>query len=125
MFDDKQVGALQSVRANDDYSPEPVSGIGDIHVQEHVPTVARHSISVSQMVLKKKSLREVGIAVENGDGAMQGLVFDIVHFDKDTGEILRKYVGCTFASGDIEVSKHAIVMSSAQFLALDATGTGI
>lgn len=122
-FDGKQIGLVQSVRMNDDYSPEAASGIGDIHVQEYVPTIARHSLSVSTMVLNVGALREAGIAMENGDAVLQGLVFDIVAYDKDTGEALRKYVGCSYASGDVEISKHSIVMNSVQLYALDVGGT--
>lgn len=125
MFDGKQVGLCQSVRASDDYSPEPASGIGDIHVQEYVPTMARHSLSVQAMVLRTGSLRQAGIAFENGDDALKGLVFDIIKIDKDTGEVLRKYVGCSYASGDTDVRAHAIVMNSATFNALDVTGKGL
>lgn len=124
-FDGKKIGLIQNVRLNDDYSPEPASGVGDIHVQEYVPGMARHSISVSAMVLNTGSMRQAGIAAENGDAMLQGLVFDIVVQSKDDGSILRKYVGCSYASGDSEVSKHAIVMNSAQFNCLDVVGTGI
>ena len=92
-LDGKQVGTMRSVRMNDDYSPEPVTGIGDIHVVEYVPTVARHSLSASYVVLNKGALRDAGIAIENGDGALQGVVFDIVTLSKDDGEVLRKYTG--------------------------------
>lgn len=123
-LDGIQVGLIQSVRLNDDYSPEPASGIGDIHVQEHVPTMARHNVQVTTMVLNSGSLRQAGVASVNGDDVLNGLVFDIVVQDKDTGEVLRKYVGCSYASGDMEVSKHAIVMANGQFLALDVVGQG-
>lgn len=122
-LDGKDVGLIQSVRMSDDYAPDAASGIGDIHVQEHVPTMARHSLSVSTMVLKRKSMRAQGLSTENGDGALLGLVFDIECYDKDTGELLKKYMGCTFASGDLEISKHAIVMASGTFMALDTSGT--
>lgn len=124
VFDGKQIGLLQSVRMNDDYSPEPASGIGDIHVQEYVPTMARHSLSVSAMLLKKGAMLEAGIAMENGDAVLEGLVFDIEVYAKDDATLLRKYVGCSYASGDLEVSKHAIVMQSGTFNALDVSGTG-
>lgn len=123
VFDGKQIGLLQSVRANDDYSPEPASGIGDIHVQEYVPTMARHTLSVSAMLLNRGAMLEAGIAMENGDAVLQGLVFDFEVYSKDDGTLLRKYIGCSYASGDLEVSKHAIVMQSGQFNALDVTGT--
>lgn len=123
VFDGKQIGLVQSVRMNDDYSPEPASGIGDIHVQEYVPTMARHSLSVSAMLLNRGAMMEAGIVMENGDAVLQGLVFDMEVYSKDDGTLLRKYVGVSYASGDLEVSKHAIVMQSGQFYALDVTGT--
>lgn len=121
-FGGLQIGLLQNVRFTDDYGPEPASGVGDIHAQEYVPTMARHSISVQAMVLNKGALLSAGIAAENGDAMLQGLVFDIEVFSKDDGSLLRKAIGCSYASGDIEISKHAIVMQSAQFNVLDVAG---
>lgn len=123
-FDGQQVGLVQSVRMSDDYGPEPASGIGDIHVQEYVPTLARHVLNVSNMVLKKGALRAAGLTPENGDAILRGIVFDILSQDKDTGQVLRKYIGCSYASGDMDITKHAIVMSSAVFNALDVSGSG-
>jgi len=122
-FGGVQVGLIQSVRLNDDYSPEPASGVGDIHVQEYVPTMARHSISVQVMALNAGALLASGAAAENGDAMLQGLVFDFEVYSKTDGTLLRKYVGCSYASGDVEVSKHAIVMQSGHFNALDVQGT--
>ena len=124
-LDGQQVGLIQNVRMSDDYGPEPASGVGDIHVVEYVPSMARHTISVQTMVLNRKSLRKAGVAMLNGDAVLRGLVFDITSFDKDTGEILRKYTGCSYASGEVDVSKHSIVMGSGQFNALDVTGDGL
>lgn len=124
-FDGKQIGLVQSVRMSDDYGPEPASGIGDIHVQEYVPTMARHSLSVSSMVLFRGAMREAGLATINGDDALEGKVFDIVTMSKDDGAVLRKYTGCSYASGDIDISKHAIIVSNAMFNALDVSGEGL
>ena len=124
VFDGKQIGLMQSVSMNDDYAPEPASGIGDIHVTEYVPTMARHSLNVSSMVLNKGNMRAAGIAVENGDDILRGLVFDIEVLSKDDGALLRKYTGCSYASGSLDVQKHAIVMANGMFNALDVTGTG-
>ena len=123
VFDGKQLGMVKSVRANDDYSPEPASGIGDIHVQEYVPSMARHSLSVQQLVLIKGAMLEAGIAAENGDAMLRGLVFDLEVYDKDSGKLLRKYTGVSYASGDIDINAHQIVVTSGQFNALDVTGT--
>lgn len=124
-FDGKQIGLIQSVRMSDDYGLEPASGIGDIHVQEHVPSMARHTINVSSMVLITGQMRDAGVTMENGDAVLEGLVFDIVTESKDDGTLLRKYTGCSYAQGDVEVSKHAIVVSNAVFMALDVTGKGV
>jgi len=123
LFDGKEVGLLQSVRSSDDYGLDPVSGIGDIHVAEYVPTVARHTISVQTMVLYKRNMRQAGLSVENGDDALKGNVFDIVQMDKD-GEVLRKYTGCSFASGDLSIDAHKVISASCQFNALDVSGRG-
>lgn len=124
LFDGRQIGMVRSVRASDDYSPDPASGIGDIHVQEWVPTMARHTLSVSNMVLIKDNMQAAGIAPENGDAVLQGLVFDLEVYSKDDGKLLRKYVGVSYASGDIDIQAHQIVVSSGTFNALDVTGTG-
>lgn len=124
-FDGKQVGLVQSVRMSDDYGPEPASGIGDIHVAEYVPTMARHTLSVSSMILFTGAMRDAGVTTMDGDDALEGKVFDIVAKSKDDGEELRKYTGCSYASGDVEVQKHAILVSNAQFNALNVSGPGL
>lgn len=120
----QRVGVLQSVRMNDDYSPEPASGIGDIHVVEWVPGMARHTINVNAMVLFKGSLMKLGLIPDNANAVLLGTVFDIESFSKDTGELIRKYMGCSYASGDFEITKHAIVMQTAVFNCLDTTSIG-
>jgi dipeptide/tripeptide permease len=59
-----------------------------------------------------------------GFGMLLGLVFDIVVASKDSGAILRAYRGCSYASGSMEVQKHAILMQQGVFNALDVSGTG-
>ncbi|NCA72070.1 MAG: hypothetical protein EOM91_18725 [Sphingobacteriia bacterium] len=122
VMDGKQIGLVQDIRFSDDYGPEPASGCGDIAVQEYVPTMARHSIQVSQMILITDSMRSLGISLENGDDALKGMVFDIEVVDKETGEVLRKAIDCSFAQGDIDVRKHAILMASGTFNALNVVG---
>ena len=126
-FDGKVVGLLQNVRMSDSYDHQPASGVGDIHVQEYVPSMARHEITAETMVLFTKNLRDSGIAMENGDVVLQGLVFDIVIYGRDpkNSGVLRKYTKCSYTSGDVSMQKHAILVANAQFLALDVTGTRI
>jgi len=125
-IDDQFVGLLQNVRFNDDYSPEAISGVGDIHVQEHAPTMARHTAGVSSMVLRKKNMVALGIYPENGDEMLKGLIFDIEVFDNTVGAtptLLRKIIGCTFSGGSIEVAKHTVFVSDANFMGIDVSGT--
>lgn len=126
-FDGKVIGLLQNLRASDEYGLEPASGVGDVHVQEYVPSMARHQISASTMVLFSNNLRDAGIAAENGDDVLKGNVFDIVVYGKDPNNsgMMRKYTKCSYSSGDIEIQKHAIVVANAQFVALDVTGSKI
>lgn len=121
-IDGRVVGLLQSVRASDSYGLEDASGIGDIHVIEHVPSKAVHTLSVSAMALMRGNLRDAGFLPENGDAVLQGLVFDIVEYSKDTGEALVKYESCSYDSGDLSVDAHRIVMQSGQLKALDRKG---
>lgn len=124
-LDGAQIGMIQNIRASDEYGHEPASGVGDAHVQEYVPGMARHTVSVSSMTVVAGSLRQLGIAAVNADDVLQGNVFDICVYDKVSGNLLRKYVGCTYVSGDVEISKHAMVVTNAQFMALDVTGASI
>lgn len=119
VFDGKQIGMIQSVRPSDSMGLEAASGIGDIHAQEHVPTMATHAISVSAMVLIKNAMSDAGITIGTGDEALKGQVFDFEVFDKDSGALMYKYVGCSYDSGDMDISAHRIVTQSAQFKALD------
>jgi hypothetical protein len=122
-FDGNTVGLLQNIRMSDDYGLQEASGIGDIHVIEWVPGMARHQVSAETMVLFNGALRDQGLTPENGDAVLEGAVFDICVMSKDDGSVLRKIVSCSFASGDTTVTKHAIITSNCQFNALDVSGT--
>lgn len=124
-FDNKVIGLIQSVRASDDYGLEPASGIGDMHAAEYVPGMARHTISVQAMVLKRDNLRKAGIFEENGDGVLRGRVFDIVTYDKDTNRPIRRYEKCSYASGEVDINKHQIIMQSGTFMAIDVKGVDL
>lgn len=126
-FDGQKIGLLQSVRLNDEYGHEPASGIGDAHVQEYVPGMARHQISAATMILFESNMRDAGIAMENADEVLRGLVFDIAIFGKDpkNSGLLRKYTRCSFTGGDTEIVKHGILSSNVTFVALDVVGKKI
>ena len=119
-----KIGLVQSVEASDNYGLDPASGVGDIHVVEHVPTRAIHNISVRQMVLMKTNMRKAGISLENGTAVLQGIVFNLVYYSLDSGAVLRQYLSCSYDSGSVSVEAHRITMASGQFKALDVQGLG-
>lgn len=122
LLDGQEVGLCQNVRISDSYGHEPLSGIGSIMVSEHAPTLARHTVSVSYMALRATSLYKLGIVPENGEQVLQGNVFDIEIFDKATNEVLRKALTCSYDSGDISVSRNAIIGTDMTFMATDVAG---
>jgi hypothetical protein len=125
LFGGVPVGLIQSVRWADDYGLEDASGIGDIHVIEHVPAKAVHTLNVSNMCLFVGNLRDQGIATLNGAQAMLGLVLDIVAYSLDSGLPLRAAKSCSYASGSIAVEAHRIVMQEGVFKALNMTGSNL
>jgi len=120
-IDGKTVGVVQSVSCNDDYALEPLSGIGDPKAQEYVPGMARHTVRVQEATINSNSMRKAGVAPVNSAKALEGLVFDIAIKDTD-GIVLKKYLNCSYGSGDVEVRKHTTVMTNATFMALDVSG---
>ena len=122
-IDGKKVGMIQSLRASDDYGMQEVSQIGDIHVKEWVPSIARHTLTAAVVQLSTESLEAMNIAPKNGDDVMLGLVFDIIATKAAApNTVLFTYKSCSFAAGDIEITKHQIVARNATIMALDRSG---
>jgi hypothetical protein len=131
VLDNVIVGLCQSARLSDSYALEDASGIGDIHVIEHCPTKAVHSVAVTNMCLFAQSLRGLGGGgyTIDGNDALRGMVFDLVVNAKASGGIgpsgaMRAYIGCSYDSGDVEINAHRITVASGQLKALDVSGTG-
>ena len=119
-FDGQVIGVCKSIDMRDEMGLEPVSGIGSINVVEYVPTLARYTLSVEEIIMDSNSLRSLGLIAENGADALLGKIFDIESTD-DTGAG-RKYMGCSYASGSISIRGNAILVSNATFNATDASG---
>lgn len=119
-FDGKNLGVCKSVDMRDDYGVEPVSGIGSINVIEHVPTLARHTLTVEEVTMDANSMLSLGLASENGDIMLEGKVFDITATDGKG--LMRKYIGCSYASGSVSIRGNAVVVSNATFNALTVSG---
>jgi hypothetical protein len=119
-----KVDLVQNMRCTDDYGPEPVSGVGDIHVREYPPTMARHSVAISRFALRKDTAVGLGIINENGDAALinSGKLFEIEVFSKLTGKLIKKYMGSYNGSSDATFTAHRAVVSDANFVCTDTMG---
>lgn len=122
-LDSKILGTIRSARFQDDYAPDPLVGIGDIEVQEYVPTVARHSITVEYAVMQNETMWSLGLTPENAADRLRGEEITIEVHDK-AGSGVRKYEKCSFASGSFSVQANQIVMSDATFNARTVSGKG-
>jgi hypothetical protein len=124
-IDGVECALLQNISGSDDYGHEPASGIGDIHVKEYVPALARHNISIDRLILRKADLMAKGIVFENGDAALVGKTFDIEVFSKSptAPRLLRKFINCVNTGGRVSVAAHRILVSDATFVGTDASGT--
>lgn len=120
-FDDLKVPLVQTVSGDDAYNHEPASGVGDIHVQENVPTRAMHTITVDAMLFKKSDLIARGIIYENGDAALQGKTFSITIQSKK-GRVMKAWDDCKCDRARVTVRAHAVLVQDATFLALDTSG---
>lgn len=120
-IDGAEVKLLTDFTQSDNYALESVSGIGDIHVLQHAPTVARHEVRFSGYVKKPETLMSSGVIPENGDIALVGRTFTIEVFDKD-GPLLRRYEDCMCNNGEARMQRHGLLMKDAVFYAIDAKG---
>lgn len=112
---------LSNVRGTDNYALERVSGIGDIHVREHVPTVAQHEFTLSGYMVKDEQSISSGIIPENGDAALLGRTFTVEMFDKD-GPLLRRYEQAMCNNADASMAAHRLLMKDTTFYATDVVG---
>jgi|SRR5215813_5783008 len=122
LIDGQEFTLLSDIRASDDYGLQEVSGIGDIHVKEYPPSLARHEFTLNGYVTKPEPSWSDGIIPENGDAALTEKVFTIEIFDKK-GPLLRKYLNASCNRGEASLAAHRLIMKNAQFFALDAVGT--
>lgn len=121
MVDGVQLNLVGRFEATDDYALEAVSGIGDIHVIEHVPTIALHRFTLNGYVEKTEKTISMGIIPENGDVALRGKTFHIEIFDTE-GPLLRKYEDAMCNNGSSSADAHRLYMKGATFHALDTAG---
>lgn len=122
VMDGKVIGLMQDLTFSDNYGNEAVSGIGNIDAVEHPPTQSSHDLRCSTVVLRRALLGANAGFPRNGAEALKGLVFDVEVYDKRDGILLRKYISCTYVSGEASITKHRVISRNASFKALTADG---
>ena len=111
-------GAFQSIQFSDDHGVDPVAGIGDNEVIENVPGLSRYTVSAEKVVFRRDAMVASGLIPPNSAGMLQGLVFDLLQYDKVGGNVILKLSGVSYASGSLSVTANRIVSQSLQFNAI-------
>jgi hypothetical protein len=121
MINNKPVGLLQNLTASEDYSPEAASGVGNPSVIEYVPTMQRINLACDSMSLKKDSLFSVGVFPGDVQSYLASNPFIVQIIDKVSGQTIRQYENCIFASGTVSIRKHTIVAHNCSLLSTTVT----
>lgn len=112
---------LSDIRCSDDYALEAISGIGNVHVKQHVPTVARHQFTLNGYMERNEKTIRNNIIPENGDVALRGRTFSVEIFDRE-GPLLRRYEEAMCNDVNASMSAHRLMMKGATFHATDVKG---
>ena len=115
------VPVLSQLTMDDDYGLQPLSGVGDGHVQEWVPGQFTHRATIAKALFKPESLFASRIIPENGDVIMQGLEYDVEIFFKEGG-MGRKLENAKCGTNSVRVRMHGILEVDATFVGRDASG---
>lgn len=119
-IDGQEVGRAQSLSGDRDFGVEGQYEIGSIMPQEHVPLRYTGSVTFEKFKIRKKSLKELGLAAY-GVGILNMGVIDIEITDRYTNEIVIVYRGCTLANCREDFRANAIAGENAtwQYLSAD------
>lgn len=120
MIDNKVVGRAQGISASRSFGTEPIYEIGSIMPAEHVFNRYEGSVRVERFFVKKKSLKDLGLAAL-GEEVLQMNLIDIVIVSKEDNSIIRAYRGCSIADYAEDFRANAIAGENATFLYLKAS----
>lgn len=115
------VPVLSQLTLDDDYGLQPLSGVGDGHVQEWIPGQFTHRATLAKALFKPESLFASKIIPENGDVIMQGVEYDVEVFFKDGGTA-RKLENAKCGTNSTRLRMHGILEVDATFVGRDVSG---
>lgn len=122
VIDNKVVGRAQGVSGERTFGTEPVYEIGSIMPAEYVHNRYEGSVRVDRFFVKKKSLKDLGLA-PLGEEVLKQNIIDIVIVSKEDGSVIRAYRGCSIVNYSEEFRANAIAGENATFYYLKATDT--
>lgn len=123
-FDQKQIGIVQTSRFSGDFGLTDESGIGDNVVVEYVPGIAHINVSASGILLIQQNLISAGLLPSTSvRDILNGIVFDIGLYSRQSGQWLLKAIDCSAASMDISVNQGRATGYDYSFRARDLAGT--
>lgn len=114
------VGRAQGLDARRSFGTEGVYEIGSIMPQEHIPLKYEGTATLERFMLKKSSLREIGLA-SLGEDVLNKDIFDFEVIDKLTGKMIRVYRSCTISDYTETFKVGAICGENATFQYLDCS----
>lgn len=120
MINNKVVGRAHDVSGRRSFGTEGIYEIGSIMPAEHVYNRYEGSVTVGRFYVKKKSLRDLGLA-PLGEDVLQMNLIDIVIVSKDDNSIIRAYRGCSITEYSEDFRANAIAGENASFLYLKAS----
>ena len=116
----KVVGRGQSIDGRRSFGQQGQYELGSIMPQEHVALRYEGSVSMDMFLIRKKSLKDLGLAAL-GVGILNLAVIDIEITDKFTKDIIRVYRGCSLQDYSENFRVNAISGQNAtwQYLSCD------
>jgi hypothetical protein len=118
-IDGIEVGRAQSISGRRSFGTEGQYEIGSIMPQEHVTLRYEGSVSLEKFKVRKKSLKEIGLA-SYGVGILNMNVIDIEVTDRITGDIIVVYRGCSLSETSEDFRANAISGENASWQYLSA-----
>lgn len=118
-IDGVAVGRAQGFNPSTDYGTQGVYELGTIMPVEHVYLRYEGRISFERFMMRRENLASLGY-VGLGEDILKKDIIDIEVQDKETGETIAAYRGCTFANYDARHQANAIAGESATVYYLSA-----
>lgn len=115
------IGRAQGIDGRRSFGTEGVYEIGSIMPQEHINLRYEGTATMDRFLVKKKSLKDLGLA-SLGEEVLRQDVIDIEVLDKATGAPIRIYRGCTISDYSETFRVTAIAGENATFQYLTCSG---